>query len=98
LKRKLGSAALLVAVLVVLFSLTALLLRLILLLLPGLLTRLAAVLTLLPRLLARLATILTLSGLTTLLTFFFHIVCHEKLLLIKHEPPRALRFMNCLKS
>ena len=38
--------------------------------------------------LSGLITSLTLSGLTALLTFFFHIVCHE-LLLLKRGPYRT---------
>jgi hypothetical protein len=97
-KRKLGSATLPVAILVFFFIVSLILTALLGLLLSRLTTLLAlseliALLTLsgLTTLLALtgLTTVLALSGLTTLLTFFFHVVCHE-LLLLKRGPYRAL--------
>jgi uncharacterized membrane protein len=80
-KEKLGCAALTVAILVFFFIVCLTLAALLGLLLSGLTTLLA-----LPGLIASLA----LSGLTTLLTFFFHVVCHE-LLLLKPRQNRTWR-------
>ena len=68
-----------VAILVFHFIVGLILTALLGLLLSGLTTLLA---------LSGLTASLTLSGLTTLLTFFFHVVCHE-LLLLKRRPYRA---------
>ncbi len=77
-EKKLGSASLTVAVLVILLVIVLILTALLWLLIGLLLTGL---------LLAGLTAVLALSGLTTL--FLFHIFCHEKFLLAKHELPRA---------
>jgi hypothetical protein len=85
-KKKLGSATLTVAVLVVFFVLTlaAFLLRV--------LAGLAALLTL-----SRLATLLALSDLAALLTFLLHIVCHEIFLLRRRGPSHAFGIYRHLK-
>jgi hypothetical protein len=80
--KKLGSAALTVAILV--FFLIVGLAALFGLLLAGL-AGLLALIVLLP--LARLIALLSLSGLATLLTLFFGIVCHELLLLKARGSP-----------
>ncbi len=68
-----------VAILVFFFLVGLTLTALLGLLLSGLTTLLA---------LSRLIASLTLTGLTTLLTFLFHVVCHE-LLLLKRGPYRT---------
>jgi hypothetical protein len=92
----LGSATLTIAILCVFFLVLVLALTALLgLLLPGLfalLPRLAAVLTL--SLLSGMPTLLTLSGLTALLAFLLHIVCHELLLQIKRELMPRLRNLS----
>jgi sterol desaturase/sphingolipid hydroxylase (fatty acid hydroxylase superfamily) len=100
-KEKLGCAALTVAILVFFFIVCLTLAALLGLLLSGLTTLLALPGLIASLTLSGLTTLLALSGLTTLLTFFFHVVCHE-LLLLKPRRNRAWRIyrhrFSCGKS
>jgi hypothetical protein len=87
LENELGRAALPVAVLILFIILRLTLITLFRLLL--LLTGLPALLLALP-MLARLTALLTLPGLAALLTLFFHIVCHELLLLKRGRCARLI--------
>ena len=93
-KEQLGSATLTVAILLIVVVLVlplATFLRLLLtrvLLLAAMLTLFMLTFFMLPRV----STVLTLSGLATVLAFFFHIVCHETSL-TKRELPRAFEIL-----
>jgi hypothetical protein len=93
-KRKLGCAALTVAILVLFFEVWLILATLFRLLHAGL-TTLLALLMLPLTMLSRLTALLSLSGLVALLTLFFHIVCHG-LLLLKRRLNCACEFIEKL--